>query len=114
MFKFNELKTVHLEISTRCQASCPMCPRNYHGGLENPNLKIELGGHTDNTGDKKANQILSENRARAVQEYLLQIGKIGVSRLSYKGYGDSRPKVPNDSPENKAKNRRTEFKVTGK
>jgi len=82
--------------------------------LKNPNLKIELGGHTDNTGDKKANQILSENRARAVQEYLLQIGKIAAPRLSYKGYGDSRPKVPNDSPENKAKNRRTEFKVTGK
>lgn len=40
MFKFNELKTVHLEISTRCQASCPMCPRNYKGGLDNPNLKI--------------------------------------------------------------------------
>jgi len=40
MFKFNELKTVHLEISTRCQASCPMCPRNYHGGQENPNLKL--------------------------------------------------------------------------
>jgi len=40
MFKFNELKTVHLEISTRCQASCPMCPRNWHGGLENPQLKI--------------------------------------------------------------------------
>jgi len=40
MFNFQDLKTVHLEISTRCQASCPMCPRNYHGGLENPNLKI--------------------------------------------------------------------------
>lgn len=40
MFKFNELKTVHLEISTRCQASCPMCPRKYHGGVENPNLKL--------------------------------------------------------------------------
>jgi len=40
MFNFNELKTVHLEISTRCQAACPMCPRNYHGGQENPNLKI--------------------------------------------------------------------------
>jgi len=40
VFKFNELKTVHLEISTRCQAACPMCPRNYHGGQENPNLKI--------------------------------------------------------------------------
>lgn len=40
MFKFNELKTVHLEISTRCQASCPMCPRNWHGGQENPYLQI--------------------------------------------------------------------------
>jgi len=40
MFKFNELNSVHLEITTRCQASCPMCPRNYHGGQENTNLKI--------------------------------------------------------------------------
>jgi MoaA/NifB/PqqE/SkfB family radical SAM enzyme len=40
MFKFNELQSIHLEISTRCQASCPMCPRKYHGGVENKNLKI--------------------------------------------------------------------------
>jgi hypothetical protein len=40
MFSFRELKQVHLEITTRCQASCPMCSRNYHGGLDNPNLKI--------------------------------------------------------------------------
>ena len=40
MFKFNQLETVHVEISTRCQASCPMCPRNYHSGVVNPNLKI--------------------------------------------------------------------------
>ena len=40
MFKFNELQSIHLEISTRCQASCPMCPRKYHGGVENTNLKI--------------------------------------------------------------------------
>ena len=40
MFKFQELKSIHLEISTRCQASCPMCPRKYHGGVENKNLKI--------------------------------------------------------------------------
>jgi MoaA/NifB/PqqE/SkfB family radical SAM enzyme len=40
MFKFNELKSIHLEISTRCQASCPMCPRNIHGGIENPLLEI--------------------------------------------------------------------------
>ena len=40
MFNFNELKSVHLEITNRCQASCPMCPRNIHGGLENPLLPI--------------------------------------------------------------------------
>lgn len=81
---------------------------------KNPTLKIELGGHTDNSGDKKFNVTLSANRAKAVYDYLVANGKIGAGRLSYKGYGDTRPKVPNDSPENKAKNRRTEFKVTGK
>lgn len=40
MFKFNELKSVHLEISTRCQASCPMCPRKFRGGVENPWLEL--------------------------------------------------------------------------
>ena len=40
MFSFQELNQVHLEITTRCQASCPMCSRNYHGGLDNPNLKL--------------------------------------------------------------------------
>ena len=40
MFKFNELKRVHLEITNRCQASCPMCPRNIHGGIDNPLLTI--------------------------------------------------------------------------
>jgi len=40
MFKFSDLKTVHVEITNRCQASCPMCPRNFHGGLPNPNLKL--------------------------------------------------------------------------
>lgn len=80
---------------------------------QNENLKIELEGHTDNTGDKKANQLLSQNRAKAVYDYLIANG-IVKERLSYKGYGDSKPKAPNDTAENKAKNRRTEFKVTGK
>lgn len=40
MFKFNELKSIHLEITSNCQASCPMCARNYHGGKENPYLKV--------------------------------------------------------------------------
>jgi outer membrane protein OmpA-like peptidoglycan-associated protein len=83
---------------------------------KNPSLKIELGGHTDNSGDKNFNKTLSTNRAKAVADYLVtnSNGKIGTGRVSYKGYADTRPKVPNDSPENKAKNRRTEFKVTGK
>ncbi|MGZ4037929.1 MAG: OmpA family protein, partial [Bacteroidia bacterium] len=81
---------------------------------KNPGVKIELGGHTDNSGDKAFNKTLSANRAKAVYDYLITTGKINAARLSYKGYADTRPKVPNDSPENKAKNRRTEFKVTGK
>jgi len=81
---------------------------------KNATLKVELGGHTDNSGDKKNNLTLSANRAKAVYEYLITNGKIVAARLLYKGYGDTMPKVPNDSPENKAKNRRTEFKVTGK
>jgi outer membrane protein OmpA-like peptidoglycan-associated protein len=81
---------------------------------KNPGIKIQLSGHTDNTGDKKANLTLSANRAKAVYDYLVSDGKIAAARLSHKGYGDTLPKVPNTTPENKAMNRRTEFKVTGK
>jgi outer membrane protein OmpA-like peptidoglycan-associated protein len=81
---------------------------------KNPSLKIELGGHTDNSGDKKFNLSLSLNRAKAVYDYLLNNGRIDATRLKYQGYGDSKPKVANDTPENKAKNRRTEFKVIAK
>lgn len=81
---------------------------------KNPSVKIELGGHTDNSGDKVFNKTLSTNRAKAVYDYLITNGKIGAGRLSFKGYAETRPKVANDTPENKAKNRRTEFKVTGK
>ena len=80
----------------------------------NPALKIEFGGHTDNSGDKVFNKTLSANRAKAVYEYVLQKGGNVADKLSFKGYGDSKPKVPNDTPENKAKNRRTELKIIGK
>jgi outer membrane protein OmpA-like peptidoglycan-associated protein len=82
--------------------------------ISNPSLRIEIGGHTDNSGDRKFNITLSENRAKAVNDYLIKYGQIDADRLSYKGYADSRPIVPNDSPENKARNRRTEFRVVGK
>ncbi|MDQ3045944.1 MAG: OmpA family protein [Bacteroidota bacterium] len=79
----------------------------------NKTMRIELSGHTDNVGEKKMNQVLSQNRAKAVQDYLVTNG-IDAKRLTFKGYGDSRPKVKNDSDINRAANRRTEFKVTGK
>jgi len=79
----------------------------------NPKLKIEISGHTDSDGNKKANQVLSQNRAKAVQDYVVTAG-IEAARLTFKGYGDAKPKVPNTSAENKAKNRRTEIKIIGK
>jgi outer membrane protein OmpA-like peptidoglycan-associated protein len=79
----------------------------------NKTLKIELSGHTDDVGDKKKNVTLSLNRAKSVYEYLIANG-IAKERLSYKGYGDGKPVVPNDSPEHRQMNRRTEFRITGK
>ncbi|MFH2095612.1 MAG: OmpA family protein [Bacteroidota bacterium] len=76
----------------------------------NPGMNIELGGHTDNVGTDEDNQLLSENRAKAVRDYLVQQG-IDTTRLQYKGYGEKSPVVSNDTPEGRAKNRRTEFKI---
>jgi outer membrane protein OmpA-like peptidoglycan-associated protein len=80
---------------------------------KNPTLKIEISGHTDNIGEKKLNQILSENRSKSVLEYLVSNG-IAKERLTFKGYGDSKPVVANDSDEHRQMNRRTEFKVISK
>jgi outer membrane protein OmpA-like peptidoglycan-associated protein len=77
---------------------------------ENPGLSIEIEGHTDNTGAESHNQTLSENRAKAVYDYLITAG-IGKSRLTLKGYGFSRPVAGNESEEGKQKNRRTEVKI---
>lgn len=79
----------------------------------NKTLRIELDGHTDNVGDKKSNQLLSQNRAKAVYDYLIA-HSIDAKRLAFKGFGDTKPKVKNDSDENRAINRRTEFRVIGK
>ncbi len=79
----------------------------------NKTMRIQLSGHTDNVGDKKMNLALSENRSKSVYDYLTANG-IDAKRLTYKGYGDTKPKVKNDTDENRAINRRTEFKVIGK
>ncbi|MDH5398917.1 MAG: OmpA family protein, partial [Cyclobacteriaceae bacterium] len=77
---------------------------------DNPGMKIEIQGHTDDTGDKKANQLLSENRAAEVFKYLINKG-INEEVLQYVGKGEEEPLASNDTEENKQKNRRIEFKI---
>ncbi len=78
---------------------------------ENPQIKkMEISGHTDNTGQPMHNRQLSEKRARAVYTYLVDNG-IKSSRLISKGYGPDRPIAPNDSEETRQLNRRIEFKI---
>jgi OOP family OmpA-OmpF porin len=75
----------------------------------NPNVsKFRIEGHTDNVGAAAMNQTLSQQRAETVVAYLTGQG-IDGSRLVAKGFGDTKPLVPNDSPKNMAKNRRVEF-----
>ncbi|MBC7849005.1 MAG: OmpA family protein, partial [Chitinophagaceae bacterium] len=77
---------------------------------DNPTLKIEISGHTDNVGKPEDNLRLSDNRSLAVVAYLS--GKaIDPSRLTSKGYGSTQPIAPNTTDEGKALNRRTELKV---
>jgi outer membrane protein OmpA-like peptidoglycan-associated protein len=77
---------------------------------KNPKVAIELGGHTDNVGGNADNQLLSENRAKAVYSYLISKG-VDSSRLSYKGYGESQAVSSNETDQGRAQNRRTEFKI---
>ena len=75
-----------------------------------PKLKIQINGHTDNVGSDSDNLTLSEGRAKAVREYLIN-NSIDGSRLSYKGFGESTPIDTNDTEMGRQKNRRTEFVI---
>ncbi len=75
---------------------------------DNPGLKFEIDGHTDNTGTPDHNLTLSQQRADAVKAQLISMG-VDASRLSSKGFGDTQPISDNSSPEGKANNRRVEF-----
>ncbi|WP_247234287.1 OmpA family protein [Telluribacter sp. SYSU D00476] len=77
---------------------------------DNPNLKIEIAGHTDNVGDLRLNRALSENRAQVIYAFLRQ-KSIPSSRLVPRGYGHTQPVSPNDTEENRSRNRRVEFVV---
>ena len=75
-----------------------------------PFLRVEIEGHTDDEGTNAYNDELSTNRAEAVVEYLIK-KDIERDRLSWKGYGERKPLVPNDSEANRAINRRVEFHI---
>lgn len=76
----------------------------------NPHMQIEIDGHTDSDGGDDHNLKLSEGRAKAVVDYLISKG-VPKGNLTWKGYGETQPQVPNDTPENKQLNRRTEIKI---
>ncbi|MFH1005317.1 MAG: OmpA family protein [Bacteroidota bacterium] len=80
---------------------------------ENPNMRIELSGHTDNKGNKKLNLKLSQDRAKAVMNYIIKKG-INKNQITSKGYGVEQPIVTNDTDEGRQLNRRVEMKILSK
>ncbi len=84
---------------------------------EYPNVEIELGAHTDSKGSDDYNQTLSHNRAKSCMDYIINTGKIAASRVSFKGYGETKPVAPNantdgtDNPDGRQLNRRVEFMI---
>jgi OmpA-OmpF porin, OOP family len=75
----------------------------------NPALKIEIQGHTDNVGQKAANQTLSQQRAESVRQYLIANFSVAAARLTAVGFGDAKPVALNTAEEGRAQNRRVEL-----
>lgn len=76
---------------------------------ENPTMEIRISGHTDNKGKPEKNMLLSEQRAKAVYEYLMSKGV--KNRVEFKGFGSTKPIAPNDTESGRRQNRRVEFEV---
>jgi outer membrane protein OmpA-like peptidoglycan-associated protein len=80
--------------------------------LAHPGLKVEVEGHTDSVGGEEYNQKLSENRAQAVLDYLVQQG-VDRSSIAARGLGETSPVAANDTPAGRLQNRRVELVVSG-
>ena len=78
---------------------------------DNPDVQVEISGHTDSVGSDSYNQKLSEQRAKSVYEYFIHEGGVSSKRLSYKGYGESRTIATNDTDEGRQQNRRVELNI---
>ena len=112
-----DLKTIRLDFVQFESGSNTLTPESKYqlGDLAEilnkyPQLKIEVSGHTDNTGDPAANKTLSQQRSDVVRDYLVAQG-ISASRLSSVGYGAAKPADTNDTEAGRQKNRRTEFRI---
>jgi outer membrane protein OmpA-like peptidoglycan-associated protein len=75
-------------------------------------VRLEVAGHTDNVGTPEGNMVLSRRRGQAVADFLVDAG-VPRERIVAQGYGDTRPVVPNNSEENRFRNRRIEIKALG-
>ena len=84
----------------------------YRMMMDNPDISIELSGHTDNVGNARKNVELSQQRVEVVKQYLVDRG-ISEDRITGKGYGGSQPIASNKTEETRRLNRRGEFKITG-
>jgi outer membrane protein OmpA-like peptidoglycan-associated protein len=106
------LRGVHFEFdkATLLVDSYPILERVYKFLKENPDLKVEIGGHTDWIASEEYNLELSFKRANAVRNYLIMHG-IDPDRLTVKGYGESQPIADNTTEEGRALNRRIELKI---
>ncbi len=106
------LKNIFFDFdkATLRQESFPELDRVVELLNKNPNIKVEISGHTDSKGSDEYNKKLSHARAKSVVEYLISKG-ISAVRLTYKGYGEEQPVATNDTEEGRQMNRRVEFKV---
>ena len=95
--------------ATLTGSSTDVLDRVAHSLKAKPDVRIEIGGHTDNAGNDAHNQSLSEQRAGAVRDYLVGQG-VDRSRIEIRGYGETMPVADNATPEGRARNRRVEIK----
>ncbi len=101
-FEFNEYNLL--------KDSYPELRRVANFMINNPEINIEIRGHTDSIGTEEYNMELSRKRAKTVADFITKYG-VTDSRISVKGYGESKPVAPNNSEENRRKNRRVEFVI---
>ncbi len=110
VFSFNsiEFETGSAKIASSAYSTLDLLVEIF---TDNPNLVVEIAGHTDNTGTEEANTRVSEKRAIAVGDYFISKG-VKPEQFITKGYGSAKPTTTNDTEEGRAKNRRVEFTVT--